>query len=88
MVPHSWIVESMRMLGVASNIIELIGKSMSNWRTNLFSDGKLLGSVKINRGIFQGDSFSPLMFVIALIPITHILRASKMGYQIEKLDQQ
>ena len=24
------------------------------------------------------------MFVIALIPITHILRASKMGYQIEK----
>ena len=65
MVPHSWIVESMRMLGVASNIIELIGKSMSNWRTNLFSDGKLLGSVKINRGIFQGDSFSPLMFVIA-----------------------
>ena len=84
MVPHSWILESMRILGVATNIIELVEKSMPSWKTNLFSDGKLLGSVKIKRGIFQGDSFSPLMFIIALIPITHVLRSTKMGYQIEK----
>ena len=84
MVPHSWILESMKMLGIAPNITALIEKSMPSWKTNLYSDGKLLGSVKIKRGIFQGDSFSPLIFVIALIPISHVLRATKMGYQIEK----
>ena len=84
MLPHSWISESMRMLGIANNIIEIFENSMPSWKTNLFSDGKLLGTVKIKRGIFQGDSFSPLMFVMALIPITHVLRSTQMGYQIEK----
>ena len=41
-------------------------------------------SVLIKRGIFQGDSFSPLLFVIALLPLTHILRETGRGYQIEK----
>ena len=38
----------------------------------------------ITRGIIQGDSFSPLFFVIALLPLTHILRETGMGYQLEK----
>ena len=33
------------------------------------------------RGIFQGDSLSPLLFVSAMIPLTHILRKSKPGYE-------
>lgn len=40
--------------------------------------------MNINRGIFQGDSFSPLLFVIALIPVTHVLRETGMGYKLEK----
>ena len=84
MVPHSWIIKTLKMVGVADNIIDFIGKSMIDWKTNLFSDGKFLGSVDINRGIFQGDSFSPLLFVIALIPLTYVLRETKMGYQMEK----
>jgi hypothetical protein len=38
--------------------------------------------IKINRGIFQGDSWSPLLFCIALIPLTHELNISKCGYQV------
>ena len=38
----------------------------------------------IGRGIFPGDWFSPLLFVIALLPLTHILRETGMGYQLEK----
>ena len=84
MVPHSWIIKTLKMVGVADNIIDFMAKSMFDWKTNLFSAGNLLGTVNIKRGIFQGDSFSPLLFVIALIPLTHVLRESKMGYQLEK----
>ena len=84
MVPHSWIVATMKMVGVADNVIDLISRSMTKWRTNLYSNDKFLGKVDINRGIFQGDSFSPLLFVIALIPLTHVLRETLAGYQLEK----
>ena len=84
MVPHSWIIDTMGMVGLADNIIGLIKQSMNKWKTNLYADGKLIGSVPIRRGIFQGDSFSPLLFVIALLPLTHILRETGMGYQLEK----
>ena len=84
MVPHSWIIATMGMVGLADNIIGLITQSMNKWKTNLYADGKLLGSVPIRRGTFQGDSLTPLLFVIALLPLTHILRETGMGYQLRK----
>ena len=74
MVPHSWIIATRGMVGLSDNIIGLIKQSMNKWKTNLYADGKLLGSVTIRRGIFQGDSFSPLLFGITLLPLTHIER--------------
>ena len=85
MVPHSWIIATIGMVGLAYNIIGLIKQSMNKWKTNLYADGKLLGSVPIRTGIFQGDSFSPFLFlVIALLPLTHILRETGVGYQWSK----
>ena len=72
------------MVCSADNIIGLIKQSMNKWKTNLYADGKLIGSVPIRKGIFQGDSFSPLLLVIVLLPLTHILREIGMGYQLEK----
>ena len=37
---------------------------MANWKTVLTSGGTDLGQVDIRRGIFQGDSLSPLLFVL------------------------
>ena len=41
---------------------------------------KVLGEVDIKRGIFQGDSFSPLLFVVVLIPLSIILNETDLGY--------
>ena len=78
MVPHSWIITTIEMVGFADNFIGLIKQSMNKWKANLDADGKLLGSVTIRRGIFPGDWFSPLLFVIALLPLTDILRETGM----------
>ena len=81
MVPHSWIKEILNMTGVAGNIQSLVANSMGNWGTVLTSNGEELGKVVIRRGIFQGDSFSPLLFVMAMIPLSVILRKVEAGFR-------
>ena len=50
----------------------------------LRSESSELGEVKIKCGISQGDSLSPLVFVLALIPVSLILRKVKVGYEFSK----
>ena len=83
-LPHSWITKSLKMLGVSSNIRQFLKTAMSSWNTLLTVNGQILGQVNIRRGIFQGDSLSPLLFVAALIPLIIILRKTDFGYQTSK----
>ena len=84
MVPHTWIKKCLEIFKIADNIKNTLKNSMKNWQTELTSGGVSLGEVKVKRGIFQGDSLSPLLFVISLIPMSHILRKVKAGYELGK----
>ena len=84
MVPHSWLLKILELVGTARDITELLKRSMQSWRMVMFSGKNKLGKVNIRRGIFQGDSLSPLLFVVALIPVTIILRTLKQGYSFGK----
>ena len=84
MIPHSWILKCLDIFNVADNIQTLLRNSMKTWQTELTSGGTSLGNVNIKRGIFQGDSLSPLLFIICLIPMTLILRKVKAGYELGK----
>ena len=84
MVPHSWILKCLEMVGAAKNIISTISNSMVNWKTVLTSGGTVLGQVDIKRGIFQGDSLSPLLFIVIMLPLTLVLRKMRAGYRLEK----
>jgi predicted RNA-binding protein with RPS1 domain len=62
---------------------------MNNWNTNMHlrsDDGNeiITDTINIKRGIFQGDSLSPLLFCVALIPLTSELNATGFGYNISK----
>ena len=76
MVPHSWIIECLDLFGVAENIKSLLVNSMEKWKVILCSGNSELEKVEIMRGIFQGDSLSSSVFVLALIPLSLILRPS------------
>ena len=84
MVPHLWIIECLDLFGVAENIKSLLVNSMEKWKVMLCSGNSELGEVEIKQGIFQGDSLSPLVFVLALIPLSLILRKAKAAYQFSE----
>ena len=79
MVPHRWMIEAMKMAGIADNIVNLFENSKETWRTELIVCNESLGEV-VRRGIFQGDSFSPLLFAAVLIPLSIILNEIDLGY--------
>ena len=81
MVPHSWIIECLELFGIAVNVIKFMSDSMRSWKLELTSSGESLGDVDIQRGIFQGDSLSPLLFVLCMIPLTLTLRKVAASYE-------
>ena len=81
MVPHSWIMECLTMFKIANNVQNLLQYAMPLWKAELTSNNQNFCNVAIKRGIFQGDSLSPLLFIIGLIPLTLILRKYKKAYE-------
>ena len=77
MVPHSWIIECLGLFGVAENIKSSLVNSMKKWKVILCSGNSELGEVEIKRGISPRDSLPLLVFVLALIPLSLILRKAK-----------
>ena len=72
-VRHFWIKECLELFGVAKNINTLLVYSMEKWIVVLCAGNSELGEVAIKRGVFQGDPLSPLLFVLASIPLPLIL---------------
>ena len=79
-VPHSWIKEWLDLFGVADNIKTLLVNSMEKWRVMLCAGNSEWGEFDVKRGIFRGDSLSPLVFVLTLNPLSVILRKAKAAY--------
>ena len=76
-VPHSWILEVMKMYGIHSWIVEFILRTMPQWRINLGlrhmkGNMEILG-IKTKTGIFQRDSLSPFIFCLSLCSLSIFL---------------
>ena len=87
-IPHSWIEDMMDLYKIDETIIAFITTLMPQWRTKIYlphEDGCITTKdIPFNKGIFQGDTLSPLIFCLALAPLTNILRRAKVGYKIGK----
>ena len=90
MVPQSWIVHCLKMYKISHVVINFIEQTMKIWTVDLTAGGRSIAETKIQREIFEGDALSPLLFIIAMMPLNHILRKCAAGYKLsrsqEKID--
>ena len=87
MVLQIWIIGCLKMCkisGTKFKVITFIENTMENWRMELTERGKSLPEVIIQREIFQGDTISPLSFVFAKMPLSHLLRKCTEEYKLDK----
>ena len=84
MVPHSRIINSLKMYKISHEIINSINKTTKTWRVELTAGGRSLVESKIQKRIFLGDALSPLLFIIAMMPLNHILRKCTVGYKLSR----
>ncbi|CAD7079165.1 unnamed protein product [Hermetia illucens] len=82
-ISHSWLLQVLRLYKINPNVVLLLRTVMKNWSTKLSVSSQTSGEIPIRRGIFQGDSLSPLWFCLALNPLSHLLHESKYGFQVK-----
>ena len=75
------ILKSLEIVQVSDNILNFVKRSMVNWQIKLTLCRESLAKVN-RRGIFQGDSSSPLLFVTHMILLTHVLCKAKARYTL------
>ena len=74
MLLQSWIINCFKMYKISDEVINFIEKTMKTCKVELTAGGRSLAEAKIQRSLFQGYAQSPLLFIIAMMPLNHILR--------------
>ena len=84
---HSWLLHALKLAKLPNHLLMAIKNLTESWYTKLNLNGKddsiESNVIKIITGIYQGDSLSVILFVLALNPLSHLLRSTK-GYAYGK----
>ena len=80
-ITHDWLLEALRVAKIPQHLITAVKNLTESWYTilNLNGTSKTIASglIKILTCIYQGDSLSVILFVLALNPLSHLLRLHK-----------
>ncbi len=74
MVPHPWLKQVLKAIRTPREVRKPIGRLIPLWKTIItVSTDEGLRTIPINlkRGVFQGDSLSPLLFCLSVAPLSH-----------------
>jgi len=78
---HEWIHHCLSLFKISANICKVLLNAFPSFETFINLGDKQIGSVRIKRGIFQGDSLSPLLFVLCLFPLTTLINKEEIGFK-------
>ena len=87
MDPQSCIINYLKMYKISHEVINFIEKTMKTWRVQLTAGRRSLAKAKIQIGIFQGDALSPLLFIIAIMPLSHKPRKCAARYKFSRTQE-
>lgn len=86
-VPHDWLTKVLEIYKISPKYIDLLKQIMGKWQTEIhLNTPKVMirtSKININRGIFQGDSLSPLWFILAMNPLSSMLNSTGYGFSIK-----
>ena len=91
MVRHDWMTRVYRWMGIQEKVVKVLIKLMKGWKTRLevTQNGKVKTSRLLNilKGFLQGDSYAPVGFCLAEVPVSMLLEDTdgcKMGQKDEE----
>lgn len=85
-IPHSWLIQILQIYKINAGIINFLHNIMTHWKTTLqlnqYDRSVTTRQIQITKGIYQGDSLSPLWFCLALNPLSNLLHKCRTGYNL------
>ena len=89
-INHKWMMEVLRNYKISTKICNIIEDIVSKWKIKLKYSTDVICEIKLQNGILQGDTMSPLLFILALDPLMNKLDEEIIGVKInenEKLNK-
>ena len=87
MFQQRWILHCIKTYKISYEVINFIEQTIKTWRVDLRAGGRSIAETKIQRGIFQGDALSSLLFIIVMMPLNHTLKKFAVGYKLSRLQK-
>ena len=88
-IPHQWTLDIMSAYKISPIIIKFLAAAMRLWKTDLYlyyeGGCVIVNDVQFKRGIYQGDSLSPLLFIISINPLSLLLNRRCQGYHLNDI---
>ncbi|MGL4850846.1 MAG: reverse transcriptase domain-containing protein, partial [Clostridium sp.] len=85
-VTHKYSVSCVESLGLPAWISDFIKSIISRWNLEIRSSNTVIMNKQVKRGILQGDSLSPLLFVICMDPLSKRLNGLYPKVSVETGD--
>ncbi|KAL1446751.1 hypothetical protein WDU94_005638 [Cyamophila willieti] len=82
-IPHTWLMEILKIYKINDNVIRTLEKLMKTWRTKIHLNETTTDEIFFKRGLYQGDSYSSLWFCLAINPLSTILNSMNTGYKVD-----
>ena len=72
-VSHSYLLACLKSLDLPLWILQFLEHTIMQWQIKAVAYGETVLEKKVNKGILQGDSLSPLLFVLCMDPLSRAL---------------
>jgi hypothetical protein len=85
MVPHTWLRKVLKAINAPKVVRTIVDSLIPMWQTHIelqTAEGLARIPIRLKRGLFQGDSLSPLLFCLCVAPLSHAL-SKRRGFSSE-----